>query len=206
MDNEIPEQVVGKHSIVGEGCDFDVSVRIWNLSMIGNHVKLARGVSIGSMVHISDHVEIGESSLVQGQSFIGRFARIGSNCFIGPGVTLTDDPYPPVRRSTGLAAWSGITLENDVIVGANAVIRAGVTVGSRSVIAMGAVVTRDVPPGVVVMGSPARVSFTRDEYDEKQLNWAETTGDRYVHGAPRCSEPAESEGSIHQTLINSSSH
>lgn len=174
-DNDIPIQVVGKYTIIGKGCELDKSVRIWNLSMIGDNVKMGRDVSIGSMVHISDNVEIGACTLVQGLAFIGRYARIGENCFIGPGVTLTDDPYPPVRRSTGIAAWSGITLENDVVIGANAVIRAGVTIGARSVVAMGAVVTKDVPEGVVVLGSPARIAFTRDEYDEKQLNWARAT-------------------------------
>jgi acetyltransferase-like isoleucine patch superfamily enzyme len=180
-DGDIPKQpaqVVGKHSIIGRECELDESVRIWNLSMVGDHVKMGRDVSIGSMVHISDHVEIGACTLVQGLSFIGRYAKIGENCFIGPGVTLTDDPYPPVRRSTGIAAWAGVTLEDGVIIGANAVIRAGITIGARSVVAMGAVVTKNIPPDVVVIGAPARVRFSRAEYDKKQLHWAQLTGER----------------------------
>ena len=204
-ESDIPAQVVGKFSIVGENCEIDDSVRIWNLSMIGNNVKLGPKVSVGSMVHISDNVEIGECTLVQGLSFIGRYAKIGKNCFIGPSVTLTDDPYPPVRRSTGIAAWSGITLGNDVIIGANAVIRAGVTIGARSVVAMGAVITKDVPPGVVVMGVPARVHMTRDEYDEKQLHWAQITGDHTSLKAKTDGVAANPRLAAFESLISSGS-
>ena len=50
---------------------------------------------------------------------------------------------------------------------------AGVTVGRNSVVAMGAVVTRDVPENVVVMGSPATIRKTREEYDKKRKEWLE---------------------------------
>ncbi len=61
--------------------------------------------------------------------------------------------------------------EDGVIIGGRAVFRAGVTVGKNSVVAMGAVVTKDVPPDVVVMGHPATVRYTRDEYEAKKRNW-----------------------------------
>jgi len=54
------------------------------------------------------------------------------------------------------------------------VIKAGVTVRKNSVVAMGAVVTRDVPENVVVMGSPATIRKTREEYDKKQKEWLES--------------------------------
>jgi acetyltransferase-like isoleucine patch superfamily enzyme len=65
----------------------------------------------------------------------------------------------------------GVTIEDNAVIGARAVIRAGVRVGRGAVIAMGAVVTRDVPPGKVVMGVPARVSYTRREFDAKMRAW-----------------------------------
>ena len=68
----------------------------------------------------------------------------------------------------------GVTIEDDVVIGARAVIKAGVRVGKGSVIAMGAVVTKDVPSGKVVMGVPARIVYTRKEFDSKMKKWEET--------------------------------
>ena len=68
----------------------------------------------------------------------------------------------------------GVTIEDNAIIGAQAVIKAGVTIGKNSVVAMGAVVTKDVPENVVVIGSPATIRFSREEYDKKQRKWKES--------------------------------
>ena len=47
----------------------------------------------------------------------------------------------------------------------------GITVGKNSVVAMGAVVTKDVPPDTVVAGVPAKIKYSREEYDKKQSEW-----------------------------------
>ena len=60
-----------------------------------------------------------------------------------------------------------------MIIGARAVIKAGITIGKNSVVAMGSVVERDVPEDSVVMGSPATIRRTRKEYDKKQKEWKE---------------------------------
>ena len=85
--------------------------------------------------------------------------------FIGPAAVLTNDPYPPSKKMIG------VTIEDNAVIGARSVIKAGVTVGRGSVVAMGAVVTKDVPPGKVVMGVPARVAYTRKEFDAKMKAW-----------------------------------
>ena len=69
----------------------------------------------------------------------------------------------------------GITIEDGAIIGAGAVIKAGVTVGKNSVVAMGAVVTKDVPRKCLLfLGNPARVKYSREEYDKKQKDWLES--------------------------------
>ncbi len=57
------------------------------------------------------------------------------------------------------------------IIGSKAVIKAGVTVGKNSIVAMGAVVINDVPPDTVVAGIPAKPKYSRDEYNKKQSEW-----------------------------------
>lgn len=83
---------------------------------------------------------------------------IGSNVFFAPAVQIYAATHPLdhlVRRT--LEYGKPVTIGDDVWVGGGAIVLPGVRVGSRSVIGAGAVVTRDVPEGVVVAGNPARV-------------------------------------------------
>ena len=65
----------------------------------------------------------------------------------------------------------GVVVNDGAVIGGGAAIKAGVVVGSNAVVAMGSVVTRDVPADVVVMGNPARIKYTRNEYNKKQQLW-----------------------------------
>lgn len=84
--------------------------------------------------------------------------RIGDNCFLGPAVKLytASHPVDAVRRRT-VEFGRPITIGDDVWIGGDAVVCPGVTIGSRVVIAAGAVVTEDVPDDVIVAGVPAKV-------------------------------------------------
>lgn len=141
------------------------NVRIWHFSYVGSGAVIGDDVKIGSLAHVDYGVEIGSGTKIEGCAYIPPLSRIGKNVFIGPAVVLTNDPYPPSSRMIG------VTIEDDAVVCARAVIKAGVTVGRGSVVAMGAVVTKDVPPGRVVMGVPARVVYTRKEFDAKRGKW-----------------------------------
>jgi acetyltransferase-like isoleucine patch superfamily enzyme len=66
---------------------------------------------------------------------------------------------------------AGVIVEDGVIIGGRAVIKPGVRIGRNSVVAMAAVVTKDIPPDVVVMGHPAKVKYSRAEYNSKQAEW-----------------------------------
>jgi maltose O-acetyltransferase len=84
---------------------------------------------------------------------------IGDDVQIGPNVQLLP-PTHPIDPAERLQRWEGgrpITIEDNVWIGGGAVVLAGVTIGRDSTVGAGAVVTRDVPPGVVVVGNPARV-------------------------------------------------
>jgi 2,3,4,5-tetrahydropyridine-2,6-dicarboxylate N-acetyltransferase len=86
---------------------------------------------------------------------LGGRATVGKNCHIGAGTVLAGVIEPPSAKP--------VIIEDDVLIGANAVVLEGVTVGTGSVVAAGAVVTQDVAPYTVVAGMPARKIKDIDE-------------------------------------------
>ena len=81
-------------------------------------------------------------------------AVVGKNCHVGAGAVLAGVVEP--------ASAKPVVVEDDVLVGANAVVIEGIRVGRGAVVAAGAVVTRDVPEDAVVAGCPARIVKKRD--------------------------------------------
>jgi len=87
---------------------------------------------------------------------------IGDDVWVGANCTITDTDFHPLDLPTRLArpldgATAPVVIEDGVFVGMQTLILKGVTIGARSVIGAGSVVTRDIPPGVIAAGNPARV-------------------------------------------------
>ena len=83
---------------------------------------------------------------------------IGEGTQVGPGVQIlaADHPRDPAERASGLEFGRPVTIGRNVWIGAGAILLPGVTVGDDALIGAGSVVTRDVPAGATVVGSPAR--------------------------------------------------
>lgn len=132
---------------IGTGFRTGNKVNIRELNRIGDNV------SIGTLSVVEHHVEIGDNVRVHTQAFIPEYTVIEPNVWIGPNVVFTNARYPVSRGVKD--RLEGAVVREGAIVGANATILPGVTIGRQALIGAGAVVTRDVPDGVVVVGNPA---------------------------------------------------
>jgi acetyltransferase-like isoleucine patch superfamily enzyme len=88
-------------------------------------------------------------------SFLPNRSTVGNDVFIGPNVTFTDDKYP--RSGNKHYKAEPPIVEDNVSVGAGAIILPGIRLGKGCMIGAGAVVTEDVEPGMTVVGMPARI-------------------------------------------------
>jgi UDP-2-acetamido-3-amino-2,3-dideoxy-glucuronate N-acetyltransferase len=119
--------------------------------------------TIGAFVEIQAGASVGERCKVSSHSFVCSGVTIEDGCFIGHGVTFINDRMPRAVTEAGVVQagddWHIIStrVARGASVGSGATIMCGVTVGERSLIAAGAVVTKDVPPGMLVAGVPAEV-------------------------------------------------
>jgi acetyltransferase-like isoleucine patch superfamily enzyme len=118
-------------------------------AVIGADCNICDGVFIENDVRIGDRVTIKNG--VQ----IWDGLRLEDDVFVGPNATFTNDRYP--RSRVPMTSIPETFVRRGASIGANATILPGITVGEEAMVGAGAVVTRDVPPGVVVIGNPARV-------------------------------------------------
>jgi acetyltransferase-like isoleucine patch superfamily enzyme len=112
-------------------------------------------------IQIGDCVSIGPFVvfLCKSRLSIGSHVQIGTGAKFLVGSHESDDPDIPITQQRRTS--QGVTLGDNVWVGASATILDGVTVGSGSIVGAGSVVNKDVPPESVVLGNPARVIQNR---------------------------------------------
>ena len=110
-------------------------------------------IMMGAVINIG--AVIGEGSMVDMNAVIGARGILGKNVHLGACSVVAGVLEPP--------SASPVIIEDDVMIGANSVILEGVRIGKGAVVAAGSVVTKDVEPGVVVGGSPARIIKQKDE-------------------------------------------
>ena len=146
----------GKHSVIHRSARMDTPpYRIFSLgdySVVESFACINNAV--GDVV-IGDHTRIGLHNTIIGP------VEIGSHVNLAQGITVTALNHNFSDTSKRIdeqgVSTNPVTIEDDVWVGANAVILPGVTIGEHCVVAAGAVVTKDVPPHSLVAGVPAKV-------------------------------------------------
>jgi acetyltransferase-like isoleucine patch superfamily enzyme/dTDP-4-dehydrorhamnose 3,5-epimerase-like enzyme len=145
---EHPQALVESKSI-GAG------TRIWAFAHVLPGARIGADCNICDHTFIENDVTIGDRVTIKCGVQIWDGCRIEDDVFIGPNATFTNDPAPRSRRH--LPEYPETIVRHGASIGANATILPGVTIGQKSMVGAGAVVTRSVPPYAVVVGSPARI-------------------------------------------------
>lgn len=133
----------------------NIKARIEPGAIIRDQVEIGDNavIMMGAVINIG--AVIGEGTMIDMGVILGGRATVGKNCHIGAGTVLAGVVEPPSAKP--------VTVEDDVLIGANAVVLEGVTIGKGAIVAAGAVVIDDVPPYTVVGGTPARKLKDIDE-------------------------------------------
>ncbi|WP_417900706.1 2,3,4,5-tetrahydropyridine-2,6-dicarboxylate N-acetyltransferase [Bacillus haimaensis] len=132
-----------------------IKARIEPGAIIRDQVEIGDNAVIMMGASINIGAVIGEGTMIDMNVVLGGRATVGKNCHIGAGTVLAGVIEPPSAKP--------VIVEDDVVIGANAVVLEGVTVGKGAVVAAGAIVIDDVAPYTVVAGTPARKIKDIDE-------------------------------------------
>ena len=162
-------------SYVDNGVTIGKGTKIWHFCHIQSGAEIGENCSFGQNVNVSNNVKIGNGCKIQNNVSVYEGVELEDYVFCGPSMVFTNDLTPRAKYPKGSAGYKKTLLKTGATVGANATIVCGHTLGKWSMIASGAVVTKDVPDHALMAGVPA-----------KQIGWVCECGEVLKDGL-KCS-------------------
>ncbi len=160
-DGALPPCHIGDNCIVGtsvviyRGCSIGNKVLIADLSSVRENVKIGSGTIIGRGVAVENFCTVGEYCKLETNVYLTAYSTVEDRCFIAPCVATSNDNFVG-RTKERFKYFKGLTLRKGGRIGTNATILPGKEIGEDTLVAAGAVVTRDLQPRKVYAGVPAR--------------------------------------------------
>ena len=174
----LPPTVIGNGAIVSTaaivfaGTTIGARVVIGDQSCVRERVIIGDDVVIGRGSLVENDTTIGAGTTIQAHAYITAYSVLEEHVFVAPCVVTTNDNWMG-RTEQRFANVKGPTIRRGARIGGGAILCPGIEIGEEAFVGAGAVVTKDVPARVVVVGSPARV--LREVPDEELLDHQQTT-------------------------------
>lgn len=165
-DPRFPGALIHASAYVDEGATVGTGSRIWHFCHVLPGVEIGRDCVLGQNVMIGPRVRVGHGCKIQNNVALYEGVELADDVFCGPSCVFTNVPTPRafVNRKT---EFRPTPVGRGASIGANATIVCGHALGAYSLVAAGAVVTRDVPDFALVAGVPAR-----------RIGWVSRAGER----------------------------
>ena len=138
-----------------ESKNIGAGTRVWAFTHVLPGAKIGKDCNICDHVFIENDVVVGDRVTVKCGVQLWDGLEIEDDVFLGPNATFTNDIYP--RSKVYPEKFLRTKVMRGASLGANCTILPGITIGRNSMVAAGAVVTKDVPDGVLVAGCPAKI-------------------------------------------------
>jgi acetyltransferase-like isoleucine patch superfamily enzyme len=162
-----PGTIVSTGAIVFAGTRIGARVIVGDQACVRERVTVGDDVVIGRGSLIENDTTVGAMTKIQADAYITAYSTLEEHVFIAPRVVTTNDNFMG-RTERRHELIAGPTIRRGARVGGGAILCPGVEIGEDAFVGAGAVVVRDVPPRVIVVGNPARV--LRDVPDDELLD------------------------------------
>lgn len=143
-------------AIVYRGTRLGARTIVGDQAWVRERCVIGDGVVIGRAVCIENDVRIGDQTKIQSNAYITAYSELEEQVFIAPCVVTTNDNFMG-RTEKRHELVKGPVIRRGARVGGSSILLPGIEVGAEAFVAAGALVTKDVPPGKLVAGLPARV-------------------------------------------------
>jgi len=163
-----PSQI-GAHAMVRRGTIIYGDVVFGDYLQTGHHAVIRAQVTGGDHCCIFHHsvleglITMGHGVRLMAHVYIPSRTEIGNDVFVGPGTTFLNDPW--ATRYEELITPKGPVIEDDVTIGGGCTLLPGIRIGRGSFVAAGSLVTKDIPPGSLAMGSPSVIRKLPEKLD-----------------------------------------
>jgi UDP-2-acetamido-3-amino-2,3-dideoxy-glucuronate N-acetyltransferase len=154
---------VHESSYIDDNVKIGKGTNVWHFCHLESGVSIGDNCILGQNVYIGKNVKIGNGCKLQNNVSIYSGVTLGNNVFCGPSCVFTNVLTPRAKYPMSTDDYIETKVKDGASIGANATIVCGITIGQNAMVGAGAVVTKNVPDNVLVVGVPAQQVKSIDE-------------------------------------------